>query len=146
VNVANPDFNDRQKPLQVSYDFKANHQVTRTGNELYVVMDWDKEFSWLEMPADRKNDYAFDQRYYFTTQVELAIPEGYKVDYLPAAVKKSTADYSFEGSYVNKGKTIVYTKTISISKAILKKAEFGDWNKFITAINEFYNDQVVLKK
>jgi hypothetical protein len=47
---------------------------------------------------------------------------------------------------VNKGKTIVYTKTISISKAILKKAEFGDWNKFITAINEFYNDQVVLKK
>lgn len=96
-NVRNSDFAERQKPLQLTFDFQTNNQVTKTGKELYVVMDWDKEFSSLEIPADRKNDYEFNQKYYLSSQTELAIPAGYKVDYLPAPFKKSTPDYSFEG-------------------------------------------------
>ena len=145
-NIKHSDFAERQKPLQLSFDFKANNQVTKTGNELYVIMDWDKEFSSSEMPADRKNDYEFNQKYYFTVQTELAIPAGYKVDYLPAAFKKTTADFSFEGSYVNNGKAIIYKKTIVINKPILKKSEFALWNSFISDISKFYNDQIVLKK
>jgi len=145
-NITNSDFNDRQKPLQIKYDFKANNQVTKTGNELYVIMDWDKDFSSLEIPADRKNDYEFNQKYYLTTQSELNIPAGYKVDYIPAAFKKASPAWSFEASYVNKGKSIVYTKTIIVNKPILKKADFESWNAFITDINKFYNDQVVLTK
>jgi len=146
TNIKTPDFNDRQKPLQVSYDFKANNQVTKAGNEIYVVMDWDKPFSSLEFDNDRKNDYEFNHKYFITTQTELAVPDGYKVDYLPSAFKKSTPDYSFEGSYTNKGKTIMYTKTVVINKPILRKTEFAGWNDFIKGINKFYNDQVVLVK
>jgi hypothetical protein len=145
-NVKSSDFSDRQKPLQLNFDFKVANQVTKTGNELYVVMDWTKEFASLEMPDDRRNDYEFNQKYYFTTQTELALPAGYKVDYLPAAFKKSTPDYSFEGTYINKGKSIVYTKTIVVNKPILRKADFTQWNAFIADINKFYNDQVVLTK
>lgn len=146
LNIANPDFADRQKPLQLKYDLKANNQVTKTGSELYVVVDWDKEFGDMEMPADRKNDYEFDQKYYLTSQTELNVPDGYKVDYIPAAFKKSTPSWSFEGAYTNKGKSIVYTKTIIINKPILKKTDFVAWNSFIADINKFYNDQVVLVK
>ena len=145
-NIKEPDFNDRQKALQVSFDFTANNQVTKTGNELYVVMDWDKEFSGFEFDPERKNDYEFNQKYYLTSQAELTIPAGYKVDYLPEAFKKSTPDYSFEGSFTNKGKSIVYTKTIVVNKPILQKTAFKEWNSFILSINKFYNDQVVLVK
>ncbi|MDB5203860.1 MAG: transglutaminase-like superfamily protein [Ferruginibacter sp.] len=145
-NVSNANFTDRQKPLQFTYDFKANNQVTKTGNELYVVMDWNKDFGSLEMPDDRKNDYEFNQKYYVTEQTELTVPAGYKVDYVPAAFKKVTPSYSFEGSYINKGKSILYTKTIIINKPILKKSNFTEWNSFIADISKFYNDQVVLTK
>ena len=145
-NITNSDFKDRQKPLQLKYDFKANNQVTKAGNELYVILDWEKDLSGMEMEANRKNDYEFDQKYFHTTQTELTIPEGYKVDYMPAAFKKNTPNWSFEGSYVNKGKTIVYSKNIIINKPILKKTDFAGWNNFIGEINKFYNDQVVLKK
>jgi hypothetical protein len=146
TNIKNSDFADRQKPLQLNFEFKAANQVTKTGDELYIVMDWDKDFSGSEIPADRKNDYEFGQKYYYTTQTELAIPAGYKVDYLPAAVKKTTPDYSFEGGYTNNGKSIIYKKTIVVSKPILRKPDFALWNSFIADINKFYNDQVVLKK
>jgi len=145
-NIKEPEFNDRQKALQVSFDFVANNQVTKTGNELYVVMDWDKEFSEMEFDADRKNDYEFNQKYYLTSQAELVIPAGYKVDYLPEPFKKLTPEYSFEGSFTNKGKSIVYSKTIIVNKPILHKDGFEQWNSFIKSINKFYNDQVVLVK
>jgi hypothetical protein len=109
-------------------------------------MDWEKDFSSMEMEADRKNDYEFNQKYYLTTQTELTIPEGYKIDYLPYSFKKTTPSWSFEGTYVTKGKTIVYSKNIIINKPILKKADFAGWNSFIAEINKFYNDQVVLTK
>jgi hypothetical protein len=145
-NIKSPDFTDRQKSLQLAFDFKTSSQVTKAGSELYVTMDWDKDFANYEMPADRKNDYEFDQKYYYTVQTELVIPAGYKVDYLPSAFKKATPDYSFEGSYTNNGKAIIYKKTIVISKPILKRSEFTAWNSFIADINKFYNDQVVLTK
>lgn len=145
-NISNSDFNDRQKPLLLKFDFKANNQVTKTGNELYVVMDWEKDFNNMEMDADRKNDYEFNQKYYVSTQTELTIPAGYKVDYLPTAFKKTTPSWSFEGAYTNKGNSIMYSKKIIINKPILKKAEFASWNSFIAEINKFYNDQVVLTK
>jgi hypothetical protein len=146
ANIKAPDFTDRQKPLKITYDFKANNEVTRAGNEIYVVMDWDKDFSGLEFDSDRKNDYEFDHKYFITTQTELVIPEGYKADYVPASFKKSSPDYSFEGAYVNNGKTITYSKTIVINKPIIRKSEFADWNNFVKELDKFYNDQVVLKK
>lgn len=145
-NIQNPDFTDRQKPLKLGFDFKASNQITKTGNELYIIMDWDKDFGGLEIPAERKNDYEFNQKYHYVVQTELAIPAGYKVDYLPAACKKSTPDYSFEGSYTSNGKAIIYKKTITIHKPILKKSDFASWNSFIAEINKFYNDQIVLTK
>ena len=146
TNIREPDFKERQKPIEVSFDFKANHQLTKAGNELYVVMDWTKEFSGLEFDSKRKNDYEFSNKYYLDVQTELVIPEGYKVDYLPAAFKRSTPQYSFDGSYTNKGKSIVYKKLIIVNKPVLLKTEFEAWNKFIKEINTFYNDQVVVVK
>jgi len=145
-NVKEPDFQNRQKPLEVSFDFKANNQLTKAGNELYIVMDWNKEFSSLEFDDKRKNDYEFSNKYYLDVQTELMVPEGYKVDYLPAAFKKATSQYSFDGSYTNKGKSILYKKLIVVNKPVLLKSEFEAWNKFIKEINAFYNDQVVLVK
>lgn len=146
TGIKYPDINDRQKPVVVSYDFKADHQVTKAGNELYVVMDWDKDFSGLEFDEDRKNDYELNYKYSLVIQTELVVPDGYKVDYLPAAFKKTAGDYSFEGSYSNKGKTILYSKTITINQPILRKTDFPAWNAFIKDVNKFYNDQVVLTK
>ncbi len=144
--VQSPEFKERQKPITVNYEFKANNQVKKVANEIYVVMDWDKEFSGLEFDADRKNDYEFNYKYNYNIQTELVVPDGYKVDYIPASFKKSTPQYSFEGSYTNKGKSVLYNKTIVVNKPILLKSEFDSWNAFVKEINNFYNDQVVLVK
>jgi hypothetical protein len=145
-NIRTPDFKDRQKPITLSYEFTANNQVTKAGKELYVIMDWDKDFASLEFGEERKNDYEFNYKYNYNIQTELMVPDGYKIDYLPKAMKKITPAYSFEGSYSNKGKIIVYNKTITVNKPILLKSDFTNWNAFVKEVDNFYNDQVILVK
>jgi transglutaminase-like putative cysteine protease len=145
-NIKNPNWNDRQKPLQVSFDMKASHQITRAGNELYINLDWEKELATLEFDSTRKNDYELNHKLYITTQIEFTIPDGYKMDYVPDALTIKKPDYSFEGSYSNKGNMIVYSKKIIVNTAIIKKNDFAAWNEYIKAINKFYADQVVLVK
>ncbi len=145
-NIKEPAWEDRQKPLQIAFDIKANHQITKAGNELYVNLDWEKELGGFEFDSTRKNDYELSHKIFLTTQIEFAIPEGYKSDYLPDPVSLKNAEYSFEGSYAMKGNTILYTKKIAVHTPILKKKDFAAWNLFIKDINKFYNDQVVLVK
>ncbi len=47
---------------------------------------------------------------------------------------------------MNKGKTVIYNKTIVVNKPILLTSDFASWNAFVKDINNFYNDQVVLVK
>jgi transglutaminase-like putative cysteine protease len=145
-SIKEPDWNDRQKPLQVQFDMTAKNQVTKAGNELYVVIDRDKELSSLEFDSTRKSDYELRHKYYFVSQTEFALPDGYKVDYVPDAISKKSKDYEFEGSYAVKGNTLLYTKKLIVNKTTIRKAEFDEWNGFIKSVNKFYNDQVVLVK
>jgi transglutaminase-like putative cysteine protease len=145
-NIHNPNWNDRQKPLQISFDVKANNQVTKAANELYINPDWQKEFSAFDFDSTRKSDYELDHKIYISTQVEVEVPEGYKIDYVPDAVSKKATDYSFDGSYTKKGNVILYSKKIIINKTIIRKQDFAAWNDFIISINKFYNDQAILAK
>jgi hypothetical protein len=145
-NIKNPNWDDRTKPLQVSCDIKANNQVTKAANELYVNLEWEKEYGSMDFDSTRKNDYELDHKPYINTQIEFTIPDGYKVDYTPDPVTIKKPDYSFEASYSNKGNTLLYSKKIIINTAIIKKKDFDAWNDFIKGISKFYNDQVVLVK
>lgn len=145
-NLHNPDWENRQKPLQVGFDVKANNQVTKAAGELYVNLDWEKELGGFEFDSTRKTDYELSHKIYVSTTVEFTIPDGYKVDYLPEALNKKSGDLSFEGAYTAKGNLVTYSKKIVINKTIIRKQEFSDWNTFISSINKFYNDQVVLVK
>ncbi|MFT3822310.1 MAG: transglutaminase domain-containing protein [Chitinophagaceae bacterium] len=145
-NIKNPQWDDRQKPLEVSFDVKANHQVTKAGNELYCVLEWRKELNTLKFDSTRKNDYEFSSKLFYTTQTEFTVPDGYKIDYLPDAVTIKKEAYSFEGSYTSAGNVITYNKKLIINNPIIRKTDFTAWNEFIGTVDKFYAEQVVLVK
>ena len=99
------------------------------------------------MPADRKNDYEFNQKYYLSAQSELTVPAGYKIDYIPAPVKKSGAGYTFEAMILCKqGQEYFIYKDHQHQQSYFEKSRFRGLECFIAEINKFYNDQVVLSK
>lgn len=146
LNFSTPDFNNRQIPLVFDYQFELSNNVTMVGNEIYVIIDFEKEFQKLEFDSTRINDYEFNNKILICSKSELIIPDGYKVDYTPTSLKKVHKDFTFDLKYTIEGDKIYYFKTISIDNAIIRKSDFKTWNANMTEIKKFYNESIVLIK
>jgi hypothetical protein len=76
----------------------------------------------------------------------LLLPQEKKPGDLPAPLAISRPEYSFSGSYVVSGSTLKYRCEIILKDSEIKPAQFLQWNNDIDQLEEFYNQQIVLKK
>ena len=145
-NVNEPDFDERRKPLNFSYDFEWKNQITAVDNEVYFNFEMDKDYVGLKFDSTRINDYQFYSKKHVKSEVVLTIPSNYKIDYVPETVSFVNDNFSFDLRAIIKGNTIIYKKEIKIKDAVIRASEFDDWNNNIKRVKEFYNDQVILIK
>lgn len=142
-NIITSDLKDRERPLVVEYDFELNNAVTKTGKELYINIELEKNLAGLIFDSTRVNDYEWACKYFISQQTEFTVPHGYKIDYVPAGMEKKHPDFSFNISCKQDGKKIIYDKKLTIDNAIIHKKDFQAWNGYVKELRKFYNDQIV---
>ena len=145
-NINTSNLKERKDKLFFDYSFILKNQVLDAGEEKYITLDYVTEFKNMTFDTSRTKDYIYGLKYYLVKKIELTIPAGYKVKYVPENFTKKHQDFSFSVNYVSTGKVITYTKTISIDNAILHKKDFNEWNAAIKQLKKNYNDQIVLTK
>jgi hypothetical protein len=93
-----------------------------------------------------KRKYPLWQHYkhdmQFETELELG---GRKLAESPQPLAVKQPGYSFTASYAQQGTKLVYKNRIQIHKVEVLPAEFRQWNDDISKLDEFYNQQIVLK-
>lgn len=147
-NLKNSDLEDRNKAVKLNYDITVYNQTTALDNELYINAEFDKGFAHLDIEEKRVNDLDFGRKINFERDITIKLPSGYRVDYMPEAIKDKNEDYTFflEYKYNKEENKLVYTKKIIINEGIVKAKNILSWNKTIKEINKFYNDQIILIK
>lgn len=141
-----PDLVNRDGAINIDYDVTLKNMTSSFDNDIYIELDVFKEFDRYKMESDRKNDYQFSYKFLIDTEIELAIPEGYEVSYIPEAIAEDNDYYQFDVKYEQQGDKLVYTKKLSIKEALLPKEEFKNWNQVIKKLKEFYTEQITLSK
>ena len=144
-NITSTDLTNRDLTLQLDYDIKMKNIVSSFDDEIYIDLNFEKEYSGLEL-KDRKFDYLFPFKQNYTSTVTLAIPEHYKVLELPKLIEYSNEDFTVKLEYKILNKKLVYTKHFKFNKAAISSKYFNDWPSIIKKINETYNEQIILKK
>ncbi len=144
-NITTSDLNNRDQKLNISYETKLANHVSSFDNEMYIDLDYDKEFKNLDL-KDRKKDLMFDYKSHDDITITLEIPSGYKVSKLPANFEINNEDYAISLKYEVKGNTIVYHKMFDIKKPILKSSKFEEWKKNHSQFTKNYSEQIVLTK
>lgn len=136
---------DRNAPLTISYDIKLDNHINTFDDEMYLDLDFQKEFKDLKLEDDRTIPYDFGRKAFNRTIAEITLPKGYKINYLPKPYHVENDYFEFDLKYeMVKGK-IIYTKEIKLLKNTLPVSAFGEWNATVNSINKFYNDQIILK-
>jgi transglutaminase-like putative cysteine protease len=127
--------------------FKVDYAgaVSSFGNEMYIDIDYNKMFNKAVIDTtDRRSDYQFTYKYNYNTEVDLEIPAGYKVSALPIDFEYHHADFHFLVTHKVVGNTIQYRKQLKIMNSMLKRTDFGEWNKAISGLSEKYLEQIIL--
>jgi len=147
-NISTSNFGDRQKPLEINYDFKLhNHSTTISEKEIYVKIEKDNDYANFEIDTmERVNDCELPNKVYIATKTEFVIPLKYNVEYLPEPLEIKYTDFSFSLSYELIKNKIIYTKKVVINNTLIQKKDFLKWDNCIKAVIRFYKDPIQLSK
>lgn len=146
-NIKTSDLHDWSIDLTMNYDVLHKDAVNNFGDELYVELDFRKEFDDSDIDTSkRKNDLWLNFKRQLVQETTLAIPAGYKVKSLPATVAVDNAKYAFKAAYVQKADQIVYRKEITIKDTRINRSDFPQWNDAIKQLKQAYLEQITLTK
>lgn len=140
------DLNQREGAFAIDYQVRLDNMVAKFDNEMYIDLDFYKEFKEYKVPEERFSSLNFQEKVLRKTKVILQLPKGYKVKHLPKTFVKKHPAFEFMVNFKTEGNQLVYTKMLSTTKHTIKKADFEAWNKGIEALKKVYNDQIVLTK
>jgi hypothetical protein len=146
VEIVNTPPVDREKPLEIKYNYALTNKVSKFDGDIYVQLDWNKTFADLKMEEDRETDYYFNRKVKQKVVKKFKVPAGYRVSHLPKGIKKTSKDYSIDVSFKQTGNEVLYTNEITITDGIIRKTNFVTWNESIQELNDVYNDQLVITK
>ncbi|WP_299455333.1 transglutaminase family protein [uncultured Microscilla sp.] len=156
ISSRNPNFevlssqtsnvNNREQPFEIQYRFQNKAQVNEFGNELYIDIDYAKEYKASIIDTNRLSYVKFPEKVLNLTNITLNIPKGYKIKHLPTNMEFMHHKFSFRVKFEQKQGKILYVKEIVVGDGIIPKECFKTWNECIIQLNKIYEDQVVLVK
>ncbi len=135
-------------PLQIDFDFELNNQVVEVGDELYVGLDLYQDFAALEIDSDRVEDLVLPYKMAEVYDVSLVIPAGYEISYMPKNYAVEHEDFKIELDF-RKSATedkIIYSKRIVMKEGAIRRDNFEEWNRSVKALQDRYEDRVILRR
>jgi hypothetical protein len=140
-------FFEPKQDIEINYNFSIPDYVKQAGNKLYVNLNLDRKYKSAELDlAKRKTDRESEYKYIEQYTIDIEIPNGYTVEYLPPNSQFQHDLFGYSFSYRQVGNSIQLQQQIYINYLLLKRPNFADWNKMIKQLTEAYQETLVLKK
>ena len=143
------DAENYYKPVTYDYEFDFDGAAEEIADKIYV--------SPLALLSSEENPFIQDTRNYpidFITPisskyiVNISIPEGYEVEFLPEAtsVKFNVEGASFNYFIKQAGKNIQIIVDTEIKQTLILSKEYQDFKKFYQLLKDKEAEKIVLKK
>ncbi|MFY8037799.1 MAG: transglutaminase-like domain-containing protein [Cyclobacteriaceae bacterium] len=137
----------RDLPTVIQYDFKISNYYQQVGNEIYFNLNLNKEYfnTYINKntrKTPRENSYKYVKR----DVVELEIPAGYEIEFIPENARVNGKHILLSTSYKVQGNKIQFVKEIGVNYLLLQPAEFNTWNDEVKKISEIYKQSIIFKK
>lgn len=144
-NISTSDLANRDQNLKISYDVSIDNHISSFDNEIYIDLDYDKEYKSIDL-SERKENILLDYKAYDDVKIALEIPTGYTVKKLPENVNIKTNDYEIALNFEVKNNTILYHKVFNFKNGMIKKSDFEISKKNFETLKKLYSEQIVLTK
>jgi transglutaminase-like putative cysteine protease len=140
-------LDDHDKPTRIQYDFRLSDYFQKLGDELYINLNLNKDYyndviNITSRTSPRESEY----KYIKYEVIEMAIPEGYTVEYLPPDARINCPLIGCDITYQSKAGKITASKKFYLDYILLQPDQFAAWNEAVKQISETYKESIILKK
>lgn len=140
---------DLSQPVKITYDYELSDGVDEIGDKLY--------FSPLLFLAIKENPFKLEERLYpidfvfpyaDMSLINIMLPEGYVVEYLPIseAIEFKDGDVKFEYIIKENGKYLSLKVNFEINNPTISPSDYKGFKVFFSKIVEKQAEQIVLTK
>ncbi|HEY9007077.1 MAG TPA: transglutaminase-like domain-containing protein [Ohtaekwangia sp.] len=140
-------MDERDKPTRVEYDFRLSDYFQKLGDELYINLNLNKDYynDFINI-ASRTSPRDVEYKYVKYEVIDLAIPDGYTVEYLPPNAKNDGSLLGCDVTYESLPGKIRCSKKFYVDFVMLEPNQFTAWNDAVKQISETYKESIILKK
>ena len=135
------------QPLEIKYDFTLEKWAKDTGEQLLFkpVLFFPYADSRIDTEK-RKVPYEFQFNKSFDFEYEIAVPDGYKVEYIPESFDLKTDLIQANITYTTSGQKVIVKQKIATNVLLLQTGQFEVWNNAIKSITKQYNQNIIFSK
>lgn len=140
------DLQNQDKPTRITYNFRVSDYFQRAGDELYINLNLSKDYyNDFINTATRKFAKEAKFKYMAYDIIELKVPEGYTIEYIPENTKYSGEQIGFEFNYSVKPGSILLHRKLYSNYLLLEPSQFESWNQSVKKLSEAYKESIILK-
>ncbi|HEY9046717.1 MAG TPA: transglutaminase domain-containing protein [Ohtaekwangia sp.] len=138
---------ERDKPTRVEYDFRISDYFQKLGDELYINLNLNKDYynDFINV-ASRKAPRDIEYKYIKYEVIDMTMPDGYTVEYMPPNAKYDGPLLGCDVSYESLPGKIRCSKKFYVDYIMLQPEQFTAWNDAVKQISEMYKESIILKK
>lgn len=135
-----------EKPLIIDYSFRISDYVLANENELYINLNSLNTSPVQKIQHNRKTPVQHEFPAVFEQRIELIIPEGWIVDYLPENMEVNHSMLKYTSSYELTENRIHLFQNTTLPLLNINPDNFANWNEGIKDIVRNQKEIVILKK
>ncbi|MCV9929252.1 DUF3857 domain-containing protein [Flavobacterium sp. LS1R49] len=125
----------------------VNYGSISTNKMMFVVDAFNKYTGNVKRIRNRKNPFQIQRGYIDEDEIEINLPTGFTIEYLPAvvALKGKYGEYKIEIIKKENNK-LLYKRSISINKGRYSNTEYDEYRLFMEKVNKSDNAKIILTK
>lgn len=126
----------------------AANYGTLTGNKMIFVVDAFNQFTGnIKRVRNRKNPFQIQRGYFDTDEIEINLPDGYSIEFLPEnyELKGKFGEYKTEIIKKDNNK-LTYKRSMFLNKGKYSNKEYDEYRLFMEQVSRNDNAKIVLTK
>ena len=131
--------------LKVTASYRLTDYAIASGGMIYLKMFLNVPTNEFIDPDKRRLGYETNARHEYRWTQNIAIPEGYNVEFLPEKVNFEHPLFAFSANAVHDGCNIIVTAFYNTDFNTLTQTDYNEWNDMNNKIRQFCNQFIVLK-
>ncbi len=147
-NYAVADLRNQDRPVTIDYNFRISDYFQKLGDEIYFNLNLSKDYFNSFINTDtRKTPLEIDYAYLKEEIIDLKIPDGFDVEYIP---ENFTYNGKFLGCDLSYAKAangrVTLKRKFYLDSILIKPEDFKSWNDDIRNLSNSYKESIIFKR